>query len=51
VSQIKAWLLDKTTLFNFFSSLSIIGNTGKAVQDTKSASASFKSILESTSYK
>ena len=50
-SQINAWLLDKTGLFNFFSSLSIIGRTGKAVQETNKASASFKSIFESTSYK
>ena len=49
VSQIKAWLLDKTGLFNFFSSLSIIDKTGKAVHETNNASASFKSIFESTS--
>ena len=34
-----------------FSSLSIIDKTGKAVQETKRASALFKSIFERTSYK
>ena len=41
----------KTAMFNFFSNLSIIESTGKAVQDTNSASAPFKSILDKTSYK
>ena len=51
VSQINAWLLDKTIVFNFFSNLSIIGNTGRAVHDTNKASALFNSILANTSYK
>ena len=41
VSQIKVWLLEKTDLFIFFSTSSIISGAGSAVQDTKSASASF----------
>jgi hypothetical protein len=38
-------------VFNFFSNLSIIGKTGKAVHETNKASAPFKSILDKTSYK
>ena len=40
-SQIKVWLLETTIFFNFFSSLSSIFKIGKAVQETKSASAFF----------
>ena len=36
-SQIRAWLLDKTGMFNFFSNLSIIFKTGNAVQETNKA--------------
>ena len=50
-SQISAWLLDKTGLFNFFSNLSIIFKTGKAVQEINNASASFISILDKVLYK
>ena len=39
------------TLFIFFSSLSIIDNTGKAVQDTNNASLSSKLIFDKTSNK
>ena len=46
VSHIKTWLLDSTTLFNFFSSLSIIDNAGRAVQDIKSASAFSSGLKE-----
>ena len=41
MSQIKVWLLEKTGLFIFFSTSSRISKAGSAVQDTKSASASF----------
>ena len=41
VSQIKVWLLEKTGLFIFFSTSSRISKAGSAVQDIKSASASF----------
>ena len=40
-SQIKVWLLEKTGLLIFFSTSSIIFKAGRAVQETKSASASF----------
>jgi hypothetical protein len=49
VSQIKAWLLDNTVVCKFFSNLSIIGKTGKAVQDTNNASAPLRSNLDKTS--
>ena len=49
VSQIKAWLLDNTVVCNFFSNLSIIGKTGKAVQETNNASAPLRFNLDKTS--
>ena len=45
VSQIKVWLLEKTILFIFFSTSSIISKAGSAVHDTKRASASLVSKL------
>ena len=44
-------MLDKTTFFNFVSSLLIIDKAGNAVQDIKSASASPKSMFDKVSYK
>ena len=49
MSQIKVWLLEKTGLFIFFSTSSRISKAGSAVQDTKSASASFMFNLVNTS--
>ncbi len=51
VSQIKVWLLDKTTLLIFFSNSLIIERTGNAVQDTNNASLLVKSILVNVSNK
>ena len=51
VSQINAWLLDNTAVFNYFSNFSIMGKTGRAVHETNRASALFNSMLDNTSYR
>ena len=51
VSQIKVWLLDKTTLPVFFSKSLIIDKTGSAVHETNKASLFDKSFFTRTSNK